>query len=319
MKLDKKKQLTAEIKKSLLKSKASFIVDYRGLKVVELTDFRNKLRENKASFQVVKNTLMNRALKEAKLEMLSNFFSGPTGIIFVQDEPLKSAKVVKKFMSEHSNLKIKGGLLEDYLLDANRALSLADLPQESVLLSQFSALLQFPLRRLIRVLNYPLVNFILVIKSIIEQKGGLSMPVEAKEIPNIGKKEEGKKTEKKEQIIKAIEQMNVLELSELVKELENKFGVQAASLQAAPTAASPTTQEKPKEEEKTEFDVILSEIGPKKIQVIKEVRKVTSLGLKEAKDLVEQSPKTVKEGITKEEALKIKQMLENVGAKVELK
>lgn len=319
MKLDKKKQLTAEIKKSLLKSKASFIVDYRGLKVVELTDFRNKLRENKASFQVVKNTLMNRALKEAKLEMLSNFFSGPTGIIFVQDEPLKSAKVVKKFMSEHSNLKIKGGLLEDYLLDANRALSLADLPQKSVLLSQFSALLQFPLRRLIRVLNYPLVNFILVIKSIIEQKGGLSMPVEAKEIPNIGKKEEGKKTEKKEQIIKVIEQMNVLELSELVKELENKFGVQAASLQAAPTAASPTTQEKPKEEEKTEFDVILSEIGPKKIQVIKEVRKVTSLGLKEAKDLVEQSPKTVKEGITKEEALKIKQMLENVGAKVELK
>jgi len=317
MKLDEKRKLTEEIKKGLLKSKASFILDYRGLKVVELTDFRNKLRENKASFRVVKNTLANRALKEAKLEMLSDFFSGPTGIIFAQDEPLKSAKVVKEFISEHSNLKIKGGLLENYLLDANKVLSLADLPQKSILLSQLVAVLQSPLRRFIRVLNYPLINFIIVIKAIIEQKGGLSMPSEVKEVSNAGKKE-GQKMEKKKEIIKVIEQMNVLELSELVKDLENKFGVQAAYPQGAVTTA-PATQEKPKEEEKTEFDVILSEIGPKKIQVIKEVRKLTSLGLKEAKDLVEQSPKPVKEGITKEEALKIKQTLEAVGAKVELK
>jgi len=318
MKLDEKRKLTEEIKKGLLKSKASFILDYRGLKVVELTDFRNKLRENKASFRVVKNTLANRALKEAKLEMLSDFFSGPTGIIFAQDEPLKSAKVVKEFISEHSNLKIKGGLLENYLLDANRVLSLADLPQKSILLSQLVAVLQSPLRRFIRVLNYPLINFIIVIKAIIEQKGGLSMPAEAKEVSNAGKKE-GQKMEKKKEIIKVIEQMNVLELSELVKDLENKFGVQAAAYPQGAVTSAPATQEKPKEEEKTEFDVILSEIGPKKIQVIKEVRKLTSLGLKEAKDLVEQSPKPVKEGITKEEALKIKQTLEAVGAKVELK
>ena len=143
------------------------------------------------------------------------------------------------------------------------------------------------------------------------------MPAKVEEVANAGKKEEGQKIEKKDQIVKVIEQMNVLELSELVKELEDKFGVQAASPQVA-IAAAPA-QEKPKEEEKTEFDAVLSEIGPKKIQVIKEVRKLTSLGLKEAKDLVEQAPKPVKEGITKEEADKIKQTLEAVGAKVELK
>jgi len=317
MKLDEKKQLTMEMRNNFLESKAFFIVDYLGLKVVELTDFRNKLRESQSFFRVVKNTLANRALKEAKLEMLSDFFSGPTGIIFIQDKPLKSAKIVKEFISGHSNLKIKGGFLENYLLDADKVLYLADLPSESTLLSQLVGVLQFPLRRLIRVLNYSLINFILIIKAILEQKGGLSMPTEVEEVANAGKKEEGQKIEKKDQIVKVIEQMNVLELSELVKELEDKFGVQAVSPQMA-VAAAPA-QGKPEEEEKTEFDVILSEMGPKKIQVIKEVRKLTSLGLKEAKDLVEQAPKPVKEGITKEEAEKIKQILEAVGAKVELK
>jgi len=318
MKLDEKKQLTAIVKDTLLKSKASFIVDYRGLTVVELTDFRKKLKENEAFFQVIKNTLANRALKKAKLEMLSGFFCGPTGIIFVQGEPLKSAKVIKEFMSEHSNLKIKGGILENYLLDKNKFLYLAELLPKSVLLSQFMSLLQFLSRRLIRVLNHPLINCILVIKYILEQRGGLSMPAKVKKVPDTEKKEKVQKMGKKEQVIKVIEQMNVLELSELVKELEEKFGVQAAPAQVA-TAVTPAAQEKPKEEEKTEFNVILGEIGPKKIQVIKEVRKLTSLGLKEAKDLVEQAPKPVKEGVTKEEALKIKQTLEAVGAKVELK
>ena len=122
--------------------------------------------------------------------------------------------------------------------------------------------------------------------------------------------------DKKEEIIKAIEGMNILELSELVKGLEDKFGVQAVVPQGV-AQASPA-EEKVKEE-KTEFDVILSEIGSKKIQVIKEVRKLTTLGLKEAKDLVEQAPKPIKQGVSKEEALKVKETLEAAGAKVEVK
>ncbi len=126
------------------------------------------------------------------------------------------------------------------------------------------------------------------------------------------------KGDKKQGIIKAIEGMNVLELSELVKELEDRFGVKAAAVSPVGIQA-PSAGEVAVEEEKTEFDVILSEVGGKKIQVIKEVRKVTSLGLKEAKDLVEGAPQPVKQGVSKEEALKIKGLLEAVGAKLEVK
>ena len=126
------------------------------------------------------------------------------------------------------------------------------------------------------------------------------------------------KGDKKQEIIKAIEGMNVLELSELVKELEDRFGVTATAVSPIGMQA-PGAGEVAVEEEQTEFDVILSEVGGKKIQVIKEVRKVTSLGLKEAKDLVEGAPQPVKQGVSKEEALKIKEILEAVGAKLEVK
>ncbi|MDP8263189.1 MAG: 50S ribosomal protein L7/L12 [Candidatus Ancaeobacter aquaticus] len=120
-----------------------------------------------------------------------------------------------------------------------------------------------------------------------------------------------------EDLIQKIEGMTVLELSELVKSLEDKFGVSAAApvAVAAATAAGDTAVA----EEKTEFNVILAEVGANKIQVIKEVRALTSLGLKEAKDLVDGAPKPVKEGATKEEADQIKAKLEAVGAKVEVK
>jgi len=215
-------------------------------------------------------------------------------------------------MDEHPNLKIKGGVLARELLDAERVISLASLPDRNTLLAQFLSQLNSPLVQFVGALISPLQNFMFAIKSIInEKKGGSSMATTSKE------QTEGKKDSRKEAVIKAIEEMNILELSELVKELEERFGVKAAVPQVA-VAAAPSKQEEVKEE-KTEFDVILSEIGSKKIQVIKEVRKLTSLGLKEAKDLVESAPKPIKQGVTKEEAQKIKETLEAVGAKVELK
>ena len=120
----------------------------------------------------------------------------------------------------------------------------------------------------------------------------------------------------KEQILDAVAAMSVLDLSELIKAMETKFGVSAAAAAvavAAPVGAAPVA------EAKTEFNVILIAIGEKKVEVIKAVRAVTSLGLKEAKDLVESAPATVKEGATKEEAEKMKKELEAAGAKVELK
>ena len=116
-----------------------------------------------------------------------------------------------------------------------------------------------------------------------------------------------------EEILNAISEMSVLELSELVKAIEEKFGVSAAAPVAAPAAGAAAA------EEKSEFDVILKEAGAQKIQVIKAVREITALGLKEAKALVDGAPKEVKTGVAKAEAEEIKKKLEEAGATVELK
>ena len=124
----------------------------------------------------------------------------------------------------------------------------------------------------------------------------------------------------RQELIDSLANMTVLELSQLIKDLEEKFGVSAAApvamaAMAAPAAAAAA----PVEEEKTEFDVVLTVCGPNKIQVIKEVRAITSLGLKEAKEAVETVPNTLKEGISKAEAEEIKKKLEAQGATVEIK
>ncbi len=123
----------------------------------------------------------------------------------------------------------------------------------------------------------------------------------------------------KNQIMEAIKNMTVLELAELVKELEEEFGVSAAApvaVAAAPAAGAAAPAE---DEEKTEFDVVLADVGSQKIKVIKVVRELTGLGLKEAKDLVDNAPKPVKEGVSKEDAEDAKAKLEEVGAKIEIK
>ena len=120
----------------------------------------------------------------------------------------------------------------------------------------------------------------------------------------------------KEDVVSFIDNMTVLEMSEFVKELEDKYGVTAAA-PAAP--AAPAAAGEAAAEEKTEFDVVLTAVGDKKIQVIKEVRTVTGLGLKDAKDLVESAPKAIKEGVKKEEAEEIKKKIEEAGGSVEVK
>jgi len=122
-----------------------------------------------------------------------------------------------------------------------------------------------------------------------------------------------------DQVVEIIENMSVLELSELSKSLQEKFGVSAAMPMVSAQAPTGTTEAAAPAEEKTEFSAILSTIGEKKIQVIKVVRELTGLGLKEAKDLVDGAPKPVKEGVSKEEVENIKAKLTEVGATVEIK
>jgi large subunit ribosomal protein L7/L12 len=125
-----------------------------------------------------------------------------------------------------------------------------------------------------------------------------------------------------DQLLEAFESMTVLELSEFKKKFEDRFGVTAAApvaVAAAPAGASAGAGAEAAAEEQTEFSAVLAEIGPNKIPVIKVVRELTGLGLKEAKDLVDAAPKPVKEGVTREEADKVKAALEEQGAKVEIK
>jgi len=119
--------------------------------------------------------------------------------------------------------------------------------------------------------------------------------------------------------VKQIETMSVLDLSNLVKALEERFGVSAAAAAVAVAPSGGAAAPAAVVEEQTEFAVVLTEIGEKKINVIKAVREVTSLGLKEAKDLVEGTPQTIKEGVSKDEAAKIKKVFEDAGAKVTVK
>ena len=122
---------------------------------------------------------------------------------------------------------------------------------------------------------------------------------------------------KREDVLSYLEESNMVEISELIKDIEDKFGVTAAAPVAA--VAAPAAGDAAASEEKTEFDVVIAEVGQQKINVIKAVRGITSLGLKEAKELVDNAPKAVKEGVSQAEADEIKAQLEEAGATVELK
>jgi large subunit ribosomal protein L7/L12 len=129
-------------------------------------------------------------------------------------------------------------------------------------------------------------------------------------------------THSQDDLLDAIDKMTVLELSEFIKKFEERYGVTAAApaaVAAAPAAGGGTTEAAAAPEEQTEFTATLTEIGPNKIPVIKVVRELTGLGLKEAKDVVDAAPKAVKEGVTRDEAEKIKAAIEEVGGKVEIK
>jgi len=155
-----------------------------------------------------------------------------------------------------------------------------------------------------------------------EKKAPEAKPEEAKAPEQAQATEDKPKVELSksgEEIVGILEKMTVMELADLVKGLEDKFGVSSMPVAVAGAAGPAAAGAAEEEEEKTSFDVVLADVGANKIQVIKEIRAVTTLGLKEAKDLVDSAPKPIKEGVLKEEAEAIKKKVEAVGAKVELK
>jgi large subunit ribosomal protein L10 len=309
-----------EIKDKLDSAEVAILTEFQGLNVAEITALRKLFREADVDYKVYKNTLTRIAADQLGITGIEDYLIGTTALAFGASDPVAPAKIVKNFVSGHEKFKIKGGILNNKGITANDVIALADIPPKEVLLarvlggmqapvSSFLSVLEAPIRNIINVFGAPIRDFIYVLKNIAEQnpeKGGNEMAAT------------------REELVEAIGNLSVLELSQLVKDLEDKFGVSAsaavpmAGFMPAQAGAGEAAQEE-EAEEQTEFTVMLVSSGQKKIQVIKEVRAITSLALKEAKALVDDAPAAVKEGISKEEAEEIKVKLEEAGATVELK
>jgi large subunit ribosomal protein L7/L12 len=311
MKKEEKATAIAELNEKFSRAKLAVMTECSGLEVNHITELRRQLRGVKAEFRVVKNTLAARAVDGTQLAAAKPHFKGPLAMLIGYDDPAVATKILRDFIKAEKRdekMKITVGVLDGNLLQAEQLLAVASLPSKAVLISMLLSAMQGPARGLVYALSGLLRGLVGVLAAIQDKKKGEGDMATA----------ESKLSQ--EEFIKAIEGMSVLELSELVKGLEARFGVTAAApvAMAMPgagggAAAAPV-------EEQTSFDVILaSAAAEKKIQVIKVVRELTSLGLKEAKDLVEGAPKPVKTGVTKEEADTMKKKLEESGGKVEIK
>jgi large subunit ribosomal protein L7/L12 len=300
----------AELHEKFSRAKLAVMTECSGVPVNQITDLRKRLRTAKAEFTVIKNTLAARAADGTVLVGAKAHFKGPMALMIGYDDPVMPTKILRDFIKgekRDEKIRITAGVLDGKLLPVAQLIAVASLPSRQVLLAMLVSAMQGPVRGLVFALSGLLRGLVGVIIAIQDKKKGEgTMPTT-----------EGKVSQ--DELIQTIERMSVLELSELVKGLETRFGVTAAApvaVAAGPAAGGAAAAA----EEKTAFDVILaSAAADKKIQVIKVVRELTSLGLKEAKDLVESAPKPVKTGVTKEEAETMKKKLEESGAKVEVK
>jgi large subunit ribosomal protein L7/L12 len=304
-----------EIKEKLGSAKIAILTEFQGLDVAEMTELRRLFRDADIDYKVYKNTLTRIAAHDLGVSDIDNYLLGTTALAFGND-PVSPAKIVKDFLAKHRNFRVKAGILDNRLIASDDVIALADIPPKEVLFAMIMGAMQSPISGLLSVLQAPARNFMYILKSLAEQK---DQPAEETDGSDSEKGGEGMAITK-EEIIETIGSMTVLELSQLVKDMESKFGVSAAMPMAGfmPAQGAEAAQED-EEEEQTEFSVILVNSGEKKIQVIKEVRAVTSLALKDAKTLVDEAPSPVKEGIGKEEAEELKAKLEAAGATVELK
>ncbi len=310
MKKEEKSAAVAELHQKFSRAKLAVMTECSGLPVNQITELRKQLRGAKAEFRVVKNTLAARAVDGTTLIEAKPYFKGPMALMIGYDDPVLPTKILRDFIKgekREEKIRIAVGVLDGKLVQAAQIAAVASLPSKPVLLAMLLSTMQGPVRGLVYTLNGVLGQFVRVLAAIQgTKKGDSAMSATQSKLSQ-------------DEFIAAIEGMSVLELSELVKGLETRFGVTAAApvAVAAPAAGGGAAAAV---EEKTAFDVMLvSAPADKKIQIIKVVRELTSLGLKEAKDLVEGAPKPVKTGVPKEEADTMKKKLEEGGAKVEVK
>ncbi len=306
LKLEDKRRIVEEVTQIASVAQSAIVAEYRGMKVAEMTDLRVLARKAGVQLRVVRNTLARRAVAGTSFECLQNVLVGTTILAFARNEPAAVAKVIKDFTKTNKNLLVKGIALSGRLFDETALDRVAKLPTYQESLSQLLAVMKAPLAKLVRTLAEPHAKLVRTIAAIRDHYPLPQEPVA------------GRTTMSKEEILNAIANLTVLEVVDLISAMEEKFNVSAAvaTVAAAPVAAA---AEAAPVEEQTEFTVSLTGFGDKKVQVIKVIRAITGLGLKEAKDLVEGVPSVVKEGISKDEANKIKAELEEAGGTAEVK
>jgi large subunit ribosomal protein L7/L12 len=309
MRKEEKTEAIAELREKFSRARVALLTECTGLEGHEVTELRRQLRGAGAELKVVKNTLAILASEGTPLSVAKDHFRGPLSVAIGYNDPALPAKVLRDFIAKEKRdkkMRITVGVVEGNLLDAARVKAVADLPPRNALLSLLLAGLQGPLAGLAGTMSGIVVKFVRTLIAIKEKPKEDSMS--------------GATATKlsKEDFIKMVEGMTVLELDDFVKALQERFGVTAAAPVAVGAGGGGAAAAAPAEE-KTAFDVILASAGDKKIQVIKVVRELTNLGLKEAKDLVEGAPKPVKTGVSKEEAETVKKKLEEQGAKIEIK
>ena len=269
MRKEAKTEAIAELHEKFSRARVAVLTECVGLEGQEVTELRRRLRGVKAELKVVKNTLAVLAAEGTPMSIAKEHFKGPLSLAIGYDDPALPAKILRDFIAQEKRdkkMRVTLGMVEGILFDAARMKAVADLPSRNVLLSLLLARMQSPIVGLVGTMNGILSNFVGVLMAIKDKPKEESMS--------------GATAEKlsKEDFIKMIEGMTVLELDDYVKALQERFGVTAAAPVAAgggggAAAAAPA-------EEKTSFDVVLTNAGEKKIQVIKVVREVTNLGLR---------------------------------------
>src|SRR5436190_921547 len=279
-----KERIVSELAERLKSSQNLLVADYRGLTMPEIDELRTKLLESGARFSVVKNTLTRLAAEEAGVKQLLDLIDGPTAIAFIDAEgdTAAAAKILNDTARAHDVLVIRGGLFEGDTVSDVEIKQLATLPPADVVRAQFAGAVAAPLTTIVGLFAAPLRDLVNVLDARITQ---------------------------------------LQEQGETLPEQANDPDHEEPEAAAEPVADADAPAEEPvaAAEEQSTFDVVLTEAGGQKIQVIKVVRALTGLGLKEAKDLVDGAPNPVKEGLAKEEADTIKGQLEEAGATVELK
>ena len=270
---------------------------------------------------------MRIAAEDTVGEALSPLLTGPTAIAFGTDEAGDGQGGHRRDPAVQRIVRITGGVLGDRAIDADGVTRLATLPSREVLLAKLAGGMQAPVATLAGLFAAPLRNLGYALAQVAEQKAPAPERVTLTLHPNRPDTDDPRRTPMatmtQDDLLEAIDKMTVLELSEFIKRFEERYGVTAAA--PAAVAGRPGRRRwrrrrpPPPPRSRPSSPPILTEIGPNKIPVIKVVRELTGLGLKEAKDLVDAAPKAVKEGVARDEAEKIKAALEEQGAKVEIK